>query len=52
LSDFGVVEQPAEGCPPRTQQTSLQLASQLADRDQVGHIAQMVVEQLRRRGVM
>jgi dihydrodipicolinate synthase/N-acetylneuraminate lyase len=47
LSDFGVVEMPATGCPPHTQQSSL-----AAERDQVGHVAQMVVEELRRRGVM
>ncbi len=47
LSDFGVVEQPVGGCPPRMQQTR-----QGVDRDQVGHIAQMVADELRQRGVM
>jgi len=47
LSDFGVVERPDAGCPPPTQHSSL-----TADRGQVGHVAQMVVEELRRRGVM
>ena len=57
LSDFGMVQQPAGGCPPQAGPTSLTPTSPAptsleVDRDQVGHVAQMVVEELRRRGVM
>lgn len=43
LSDFGVVEPPAEGCAPRLGES---------ERDRIAQIAHAVVNQLRERGVM
>lgn len=43
LSDFGVVEPPAEGCAPRLGE---------GERDRIAQIAHAVVSQLRERGVM
>ncbi len=43
LADFGVVDAPPEGCPPRTGNI---------ERDRIAHIAQGVIEQLRQRGLL
>lgn len=43
LSDFGVVDKPLEGCPPRTGNI---------DRDRIAQIAEGVLAQLRQRGAM
>jgi dihydrodipicolinate synthase/N-acetylneuraminate lyase len=43
LSDFGYVEAPAQGCPPRTGNL---------DEDRVTHIAAAVMQQLRERGAI
>jgi dihydrodipicolinate synthase/N-acetylneuraminate lyase len=47
LSDFGVVEQPPGGCPPRPQNGPAPV-----ERDQIAHIAQSVIDELHKRGVM
>jgi dihydrodipicolinate synthase/N-acetylneuraminate lyase len=43
LADFGVVEGPAGGCPPRTGQI---------EQDRISHIAATVLETLRQRGAL
>ena len=43
LADFGVVEGPAGGCPPRTGQIA---------QDRISHIAATVLETLRQRGAL
>lgn len=43
LSDFGVVDKPLEGCPPRTGEI---------DRDRISQIAAGVIAQLRQRGAV
>ncbi len=45
LADFGVVQQPIEGCPDTGPAGPV-------DRQQIAHIAQSVVEELRRQGMM
>ncbi|OHB78955.1 MAG: dihydrodipicolinate synthase family protein [Planctomycetes bacterium RBG_16_64_10] len=46
LADFGVVQQPAEGCPPRGAN-----AQDVIARDRIAYIAQRVVDELRRQGI-
>jgi 4-hydroxy-tetrahydrodipicolinate synthase len=43
LADFGVVDAPVEGCPPRTGDI---------DQDRIAHIAQGVIDQLKQRGLV
>ncbi|MFA9479814.1 dihydrodipicolinate synthase family protein [Phycisphaerales bacterium AB-hyl4] len=47
VADFGLIDPPSEGCPPRNGQPAAGVG-----REHISHIAQQVIDQLRQRGVL